>query len=193
LKTVTDTCNLPALVDYNRLTLTVVISSLLAKCPNLSLLFVIAGKLAVVARKAGRERKGKAMSKDIKTYATREITPTMKAFHEWLEHETGMKLDLRSVALAGSLRMDFQKSDFWKQHESNYLANVEARREQKAKDALAKAEAAEKRAAERVAKAKAKAEAALAAANAAAEAANTTNATNTKGKTTSKTPAKAAA
>jgi hypothetical protein len=111
------------------------------------------------------------MSKDYRAYAAKTPTPTMVAFHEWLQNETGLELDLRSVALAGSLRMDFQKSDFWKNHEANYLANVEAKREAKAREALAKAEAAEKRAAERVAAAKAKAATALAAAEAAAKAA----------------------
>ena len=110
------------------------------------------------------------MSKDIKSYATREITPTMKAFHEWLQNETGLELDLRSVALAGSLRGDFQKSEFWKSHEANYLANIEANREAKA---VAKAEAAKAalvRATERAKVAEAKAVAAAKDAKARADA-----------------------
>jgi hypothetical protein len=111
------------------------------------------------------------MSKDYRAYAAKPATPTMVAFAEWLKAETGVDVDLKSVALAGSLRMDFQKSDFWKGHESNYLANVEANRETKAREALAKAEEAERKAAERVKAAKAKAVAALAAAEAASKAA----------------------
>jgi hypothetical protein len=50
--------------------------------------------------------------KDYTVYADKEITATMVDFHEWLEEVTGAKLDLRSVALGGTLRMEFQKSDF---------------------------------------------------------------------------------
>ena len=111
------------------------------------------------------------MSKDLKKYATATITPTMEAFAEWLQKETGYAVDPRTVALAGSLRSDFQKSEAWKSDSRNYLANVEARREQKAKDALARAEASAAKAAERLQAAKDKAEAAVAAATAASESA----------------------
>ena len=50
--------------------------------------------------------------KDYTVYADKEITATMVDFHEWLEDVTGAKLDQRSVALGGTLRMEFQKSDF---------------------------------------------------------------------------------
>lgn len=106
--------------------------------------------------------------KDYREYATKEITPTMVAFHEWLQNETGLELDLRSVALAGSLRGDFQKSDFWKNHEANYLANVEANREAKAKARVEAAKVAAKKAADRVAKAEADAKIAIAKAKEAA-------------------------
>jgi hypothetical protein len=49
---------------------------------------------------------------DYTAYADKEITATMEDFHEWLEQEVGIKLDLRSVALGGTLRMEFQKSQF---------------------------------------------------------------------------------
>jgi hypothetical protein len=127
--------------------------------------------------RARRGRNGSKMSKDYRAYAAKAPTPTMVAFAEWLKAETGVDVDLKSVALAGSLRMDFQKSDFWKNHDSNYLANVEANRAERAKAQLAKAEEAERKAAERASKARAKAEAALAAANAASEAATAKNAT----------------
>lgn len=106
------------------------------------------------------------MSKDYRAYATKAITPTMAAFCEWLQNETGLELDERSVALAGSLRMDFQKSDFWKSHEANYLANVEANAAAKAVERATKAEEAAKKAQERLAAAKAKAKEAVKAAEA---------------------------
>jgi hypothetical protein len=131
------------------------------------------------------------MSKDYRAYAAKDVTPTMKAFAEWLKAETGVDVDLKSVALAGSLRMDFQKSDFWKNDDRNYLANVEENRARRAKEALAKAEAAELKAAERAKNARAKAEAALAAANAAAAAATAKTATPANGaKTAAKSGAK---
>ena len=92
------------------------------------------------------------MAKDYRAIAAKEITPTMAAFCEWLEAETGLKLDARSVALAGSLRGDFQKSDAWKADPRNYLANVEATREAKARE---RADAAKASAAKAVARANA--------------------------------------
>jgi nucleoid-associated protein YgaU len=106
------------------------------------------------------------MSKDYRAYAAKDITPTMVAFHEWLQNETGLELDLRSVALAGSLRMDFQKSDFWKSHEANYLANIEANREAKALKAAEAAKARLAKAQDAVKAAEAKAKAAVEAAKA---------------------------
>lgn len=57
--------------------------------------------------------------KDYTVYADKPITPTMQAFHEWLEDVTGIELDERSVSLGGSLRMDFQRSDFWAEDDRN--------------------------------------------------------------------------
>jgi hypothetical protein len=90
--------------------------------------------------------------KDYTEYATKDITPTMVAFHEWLQNETGLELDLRSVALAGSLRGDFQASESWKADARNPRNGAEARREAKVQEQLAKAEAAAKKAQERIAK-----------------------------------------
>ena len=102
------------------------------------------------------------MSKDYREYATKDITPTMEAFAEWLRAETGYEVDARTVALAGSLRSDFQSSEFWKADARNYKANVEANREAKAQARVEAAKKAAERAAERVAKAEADAKAAIA-------------------------------
>ena len=59
---------------------------------------------------------------DLTVYADKEITETMQDFHEWLEQETGIKLDLRSVALGGTLRMKFQQSDFNKERRAQRQA-----------------------------------------------------------------------
>lgn len=110
------------------------------------------------------------------SHATKAITPTQTAFGEWILAEVfdgklpqGVNREnfLRAVALGGSLRSQFQKSDAWKADERNYLANVEANRERKAAEALERAEASAKKQAERIAAAKAK----LAAAKKAREAA----------------------
>jgi hypothetical protein len=116
---------------------------------------------------------------EMSNYATAEATPTMTAFADFLIEEVfGGKLPKgldeasfrKGVALGGSTRGYFQKSEAWKSDPRNYLANVEANRERKAvekaeraKDALRKAteraDAAVKAAEEAAAKAKAKAEA----------------------------------
>jgi hypothetical protein len=51
-----------------------------------------------------------AKEKDFTKYADKPVSPTMEAFHEWLQDVTGLKLDARSVALGGTLRNDFQKA-----------------------------------------------------------------------------------
>lgn len=118
-------------------------------------------------------------SKNYRDYATRETTPTMKAFGDWILAEVyGGELPenldpvtfYRSVALGGSLRMDFQKSDFWRNDERNYLANVESNREAKAIQAAAKAKETARKAVERAKAAEAKAVEAAKAAKAKAEA-----------------------
>ena len=110
------------------------------------------------------------MSKDYRDYATKDITPTMEAFHAWLEQETGLKLDPRTVALAGSLRSDFQASEFWKADSRNYKANIEANREAKAQERAVKAKEAAERAIARAKDAEAKANEAAKAAKAKADA-----------------------
>ena len=110
------------------------------------------------------------MAKDYREMATKEITLTMVAFHEWLQNETGLELDLRSVALAGSLRNDFQASDWWKADARNYKANVEANREIKARERADAAKAALVKAQERAKAAEAKAVEAAKAAKAKADA-----------------------
>ena len=116
---------------------------------------------------------------DMSNYATAEITDTMEAFGDWLIEEVfGGKLPegideasfRKGVALGGSTRGYFQKSESWKADPRNYLANVEANREkratekaERAKAALVKAQeradAAAKAAKEAADKAKAKADA----------------------------------
>jgi hypothetical protein len=89
---------------------------------------------------------------DYSAYATKDITPTMVAFHEWLQNETGLELDLRSVALAGSLRGYFQASESWKSDPRNPANTREANRAAKAAAQLEAAKKAIERAEERVAK-----------------------------------------
>jgi hypothetical protein len=108
--------------------------------------------------------------RDYKAMAAKDVTPTMAAFAEWLQAETGYEVDVKSVALAGSLRMDFQKSDFWKAHENNYLANIEANRETKAIERANAAKARAAKAVEAAKKAEAKAVEAAKAAKAKADA-----------------------
>lgn len=110
------------------------------------------------------------MAKDYKAIAAKDITPTMAAFAEWLRAETGVEVDARSVALAGSLRNDFQQSESWKNDARNYKANVEANREAKAKERAEAAKAALIKAQERVKDAEAKAAEAVKAAKAKADA-----------------------
>lgn len=54
-------------------------------------------------------------AKDYTVYATKQITPIMLGFAEWLRQEVGdideMDAD-RIVSLAGTLRMEYQKSEF---------------------------------------------------------------------------------
>ena len=66
--------------------------------------------------------------KDYTAYADKEITPTMDAFGDFLidevyEGELPEDFDedsfRKGVALGGSVRMDFQRSDYWAQDERN--------------------------------------------------------------------------
>ncbi len=117
--------------------------------------------------------------KDLAKLANADATPTMEAFADFLIAEVfggtlpkGMDLASfrKGVALGGSTRMDFQKSEAWKNDPRNYLANVEANRAAKAEERAAKAKDARVKAEERERAAIAKLEAAVAAAKAKAEA-----------------------
>jgi hypothetical protein len=97
----------------------------------------------------------------VSEYATKEISPTMAAFADYLIAEVyGGELPegldevtfRKAVALGGSLRTPFQKSNFWKNDPRNYLANVEANREAKAIERAAKAKDAAAKAVARAAK-----------------------------------------
>jgi hypothetical protein len=88
--------------------------------------------------------------KDYTAYAKKDISPTMAAFAEWLTKETGVTVDELSVALAGSLRSDFQKSDFWRDHPSNPRTNAAAKKAERAQAQLDAAKKAQERANERV-------------------------------------------
>ncbi len=65
--------------------------------------------------------------RDFTGYADKEPTGTMKAFADWLIDEVGLEFKTKAaehefregVRLGGTLRMEFQASDFWKEHELN--------------------------------------------------------------------------
>ena len=104
-------------------------------------------------------------TKDVSGYATAEISPTMAAFADYLIAEVyGGKLpkemDLatfrKAVALGGSTRGYFQKSERWLSDPRNYLANVEANRAAKLAESIRKAEEADAKRAERLAALRAK-------------------------------------
>ena len=105
-------------------------------------------------------------------YATKEATPTMQAYAEWLTRETGYAVDVQSVVLASWLRGEFQKSE----ENQRRIADVKTRKTEDAaaraakraeREAAAKERAAKKAAAE--AKRIERAKAVLAAAEAKAE------------------------
>jgi hypothetical protein len=116
--------------------------------------------------------------KDVTGYATREISPTMEAFADYLVSEVfgGTLPDgidevafRKGVALGGSTRGYFQASEYWKDDRRNYLANVEKNAAKKAEERAAKAKAARAKAEEREAKAILALEEAVAKAKAKAE------------------------
>jgi hypothetical protein len=99
------------------------------------------------------------------SYATKEISDVMAAFADWQIAEVfGGKLPegvdeasfRKGVALGGSLRGYFQKSEAWKSDKRNYLANVEARRVERETARVAAAKAAAVKAAARIKDAEAK-------------------------------------
>ncbi len=66
---------------------------------------------------------------DYTVYADKPITPGMQDFHDWLTDNVGdlSKMDtVRIVALAGTLRMEFQQSDFNKERRAERRAAREA-------------------------------------------------------------------
>ena len=68
----------------------------------------------------------------------------MVDFHQWLEESVGIKLDLRSVALGGTLRMEFQRSDFNKEQRAARRAERAAGRQADEEEEEAPAKAATK-------------------------------------------------
>jgi hypothetical protein len=103
----------------------------------------------------------------------------MDAFGDWLIAEVfGGELPegideasfRRGVALGGSTRGYFQKSEAWKNDPRNYLANVEANREKKAAERAERARNAATKAVERAKKLEADAKEAAKAAKAKADA-----------------------
>jgi hypothetical protein len=120
------------------------------------------------------------MTTNYREHATKPVTPTMQAFADFVKAEVyggelpkGLSEEafVRAIALGGSLRMQFQKSEMWRSDPRNYLANVEANRERKAREAVERAEESARKAKARVEAAKAKAAAAVKAAEAKAAAA----------------------
>ena len=65
---------------------------------------------------------------DYTPYLTKDITPTMEDFAEWINREVGdinvlgAEDPVRLVALAGTLRMEFQRSDFNKERRAERQA-----------------------------------------------------------------------
>lgn len=87
---------------------------------------------------------------NMKSYATAAISPTMTAFADYLIAEVyggALPADFdeatfrKAVALGGSTRGYFQKSETWKSDDRNYLANVATRKEEKVLARAAKIEA----------------------------------------------------
>ena len=118
------------------------------------------------------------MTENYAAYATKEISPTMAAFADFLIEEVyggNLPKDFdeatfrKAVALGGSTRGYFQKSSRWQSDPRNYLANVEANRATKTAERAAKAKESAEKAIARAAKLEADAKAATEAAKAKAE------------------------
>lgn len=62
---------------------------------------------------------------DLTRYAEKDITDAMSQYADWLTEATGYKVDPRSVALAGTLRMQFQA--YMREHGSD-RAHVDGRK-----------------------------------------------------------------
>lgn len=140
------------------------------------------------ARAVAEDDEDEEAAKDYTVYADKEPTPTMSDFADWLEEEVGLEFETEQeaaifrmgVRLGGTLRMEFQRSDF----------NRERRAERKS------AKAAKPKAAETAKAAKKPAKAAKASADAepAAEAAKPAQAKPaTRGRRTGATAGRPAA
>ncbi|MFI0143840.1 hypothetical protein [Streptomyces globisporus] len=91
------------------------------------------------------------MSTNAKTFEERaasEPTELHKNFAEWLEIQTGIKPDLKTVQLVCSMRMDFQRSEENQKHladrkkaAADKAAKAKAAKIAKAKETLAKLQA----------------------------------------------------
>lgn len=81
-------------------------------------------------------------------YATKEATPTMQAYAEWLTRETGYAVDVQSVVLASWLRGEFQKSE----ENQARIADAKTRKADEAKARAARKAEREAAAKERAAK-----------------------------------------
>ena len=92
-------------------------------------------------------------------YATKEATPTMQAYAEWLTRETGYAVDVQSVVIASWLRGAFQKSP----ENQAALAAAKTRKAKEAEARAAKRAEREQKREQREAAILAKAEAILAA------------------------------
>lgn len=73
--------------------------------------------------------------------AASEPTELHKAFAAWLEEQTGVKVDLKTVQLATTMRMDFQRSDENQAHLAERKAAAKAKKDAAAAATRARKEA----------------------------------------------------
>ena len=127
-------------------------------------------------------------------YAEKAIPTRLQEYVEWLERETGYKVDPRSVYLGSALRGTFQKSDENQERIANRAQEIIDQKVAREQAKIDRAAAKEQRAAERAEKAAAREEAKkAAAAEKAAAPAKAPAAKKAPAKTaTKKAPAKAA-
>ncbi|MFH9575712.1 hypothetical protein ACH4MG_34920 [Streptomyces sp. NPDC017454] len=82
-------------------------------------------------------------SENAKTYADRaqsEPTELHKNFAQWIEEQTGIKPDLKTVQIVCSMRMDFQRSEENQKHLKDRKAAAEAKRKKQAAEKKARLE-----------------------------------------------------
>jgi hypothetical protein len=89
---------------------------------------------------AGRRVKTKG-EPALASYADKDITPVMADYVQWLEEQTGYKVDPLSVQLSGVLRGTFQKSDFRQEKIAERKEQIEAEEAARAERAAARAQA----------------------------------------------------